>query len=148
MFDRNYYYHPYSPHIFLYDLNNSARRLPPRTFFGRNHIPLHEPYFFRTQPFHIDPSGFFHHNGDTVPFLFDNPLHSVYMKERGPYPLFPQFHPPLIPAPYQRPRLIDAFKTKEGYLDINKMIKTAGQLIGTVNQLAGTMKNLSSLFKT
>ncbi len=73
------------------------------------------------------------------------------------YPFYPPWpgefygmfgYPTFAPRPDPGAKLLEYFKTKDGQIDVNKLIKTAGQLIGTVNQLAGTVKNVSSLFKT
>ncbi|WP_225434102.1 YppG family protein [Peribacillus tepidiphilus] len=44
--------------------------------------------------------------------------------------------------------VMNQFKTQDGSIDINKMMNTAGQMMGTLNQVSGMVKSLGSIFKT
>ncbi|WP_449536704.1 YppG family protein [Ferdinandcohnia sp. Marseille-Q9671] len=43
--------------------------------------------------------------------------------------------------------LLSQFKTKEGTYDINKLMDTAGQMVGAVNQVNSIVKGLTKTFK-
>ncbi|MFS0781429.1 YppG family protein [Bacillus sp. 1P06AnD] len=44
--------------------------------------------------------------------------------------------------------IMNQFKTQDGSIDVNKMMNTAGQMMGTVNQVQSMFKGLGGIFKT
>jgi len=44
--------------------------------------------------------------------------------------------------------LLSQFKNEDGTVDINKMMDTAGQMMGAVNQISGLVKGISNVFKS
>lgn len=124
--------------------------IPHRAFFPSFDTAPYKTNYF---PNH----GLDHYLRETrVPF-YDNGFIFPTYHDPSWYPFYPLWsaefsgmfgYPNFVPRPSPGPKLLEYFKTKDGQIDVNKLIKTAGQLIGTVNQLAGTVKNVSSLFKT
>lgn len=62
----------------------------------------------------------------------------------NPYPL-PYGHP--YPSPNGIHSFMTQFKSQDGKIDFNKMMNSAGQLVGAVNQLSSLVKGLSQAFK-
>ncbi|MDQ0213651.1 hypothetical protein J2S13_000045 [Oikeobacillus pervagus] len=87
-------------------------------------------------------------NGNT--FVFENPFqkNKENFMSPGPY-----YHPYPNGAPPQSPPIggmntfMNSFKNKDGTIDYNKMINTAGQMINVVNQVSGMVKGFGGLFK-
>lgn len=120
---------PYPGPFIFYPYASNAPYLSQRFSF----LPVPPVY---TRTWHRAQSPFV---SEYVPAYYDDPSY---------WDVFPEWPPPVVHRPHPGYKLIDSFKTKDGQIDVNKMITTAGQLIGTVNQLAGTVKNISSLFKS
>jgi hypothetical protein len=85
--------------------------------------------------------------------ILDDPLYPIYnMNPYQPPSAFmqnqllglPNEEPP---RPNSQKGLVEYFLGKDGNVDIDKMISTAGQLMGTLNQFTGLVKGVSSLFK-
>ncbi|TYR79950.1 hypothetical protein FZC66_12470 [Priestia megaterium] len=51
------------------------------------------------------------------------------------------------PQPTQFQSLMSQFKSSDGNYDVNKMMNTAGQMMGAVNQLTTLVKGFSGIFK-
>ncbi|MCA1030468.1 YppG family protein [Bacillus timonensis] len=125
---RNYgQYWPYNQNQYQYPL-----------YFHNTQVPLNVQ---TTQPF--------------GPFYTNN----VYSK----YPIgSPNLYPPnIVPyaTPYPKPSpfspqqpsgvnsIMAQFKKQDGSYDLNKMIDTAGQMMGAVNQISSMVKGVSGIFK-
>jgi len=89
----------------------------------------------------------FAHLYPNIQNLLDNPINPVYQNKPSLMPnqtIVTPFHANLVPP---RPSILDSFKNQNGQLDINKMVNTAGQLVGVVNQVSGLIKGFTSMFK-
>lgn len=137
MYD-SYHYRSPGPSLFI------PYRSYPRDygvpFYRESRLPVNGFDFYRQEI----PNSFF---DNPLPIIFAGPQKPGYPAQPPVYPIIYSYPTP-VPRPITGPKLIDSFKTKDGQLDVNKLITTAGQLIGTVNQLVGTVKNVSSLFKS
>jgi len=66
-----------------------------------------------------------------------------------------QSFPIMYPTPYPKyntqnktqPSIMSQFKTADGNYDINKVMNTAGQMVGAMNQLTSVVKGISGVFK-
>ncbi len=82
--------------------------------------------------------------------LLENPLHPLYQPRPGDLPPLPQSSPPNQEQSFQHPAsvsLLETFKNKDGTLDINKMISTAGQFLSVVDQFSSLIKGFSQMIK-
>ncbi len=84
--------------------------------------------------------------------LFANPLQQHPEQINNPGMQYPNPYPKKSFMQKQQPSgiqsIMNQFKTQDGSIDINKMMNTAGQMMGTVNQVSGMFKGLGSFFKT
>jgi hypothetical protein len=82
---------------------------------------------------------------------FANPLQSkkanIQMANQYPNPYPKQaFMQKTQPSGFQS--IMNQFKTQDGTIDVNKMMNTAGQMMGTVNQVQSMFKGIGGFFKT
>lgn len=81
---------------------------------------------------------------------FANPLQTAKMQQQmaaqypNPYPK-QAFLQKQQPSGFQG--ILNQFKTQDGSMDVNKMMNTAGQMMGTVSQVQNMFKGLGGLFK-
>ncbi|WP_040047727.1 YppG family protein [Bacillus thermotolerans] len=102
---------------------------PPRSYYG--------PQF--------PPSGYSPTSGD----LWSHPLYDTHMPE-GPYHMYPTAS--ASPLPASQPNsggslLLQSFKNKDGSLDINKAMETAGMMVNTVSQISKVVKDMAGWMK-
>jgi len=62
-------------------------------------------------------------------------------------PVFPGVFPPVPGRPPGFSLLLNSFKNKDGTIDFQKMVNTAGQMVNTLNQVTGLIKGFSQIFK-
>lgn len=72
------------------------------------------------------------------------PNQMVYNPYPTPYPKASSFTPPQTSG---MSSVMNSFKKTDGNLDFNKMVDTAGQLMGTMNQLSSLFKGVTSFIK-
>lgn len=143
-FQQDNYYYPFNPYIPPNWQANVAYRIHP---YPANHWNMH-PLQQQGMPTHYP-------NMVQLPkysnLLFQNPLQpdEEFLDESYAYNNFYQNSPNIFPIPRPSPlqTVLQSFKTKDGSLDINKMVYTAGQLIQAFNQVTGMAKGLGSIFK-
>jgi hypothetical protein len=94
------------------------------------------------------------------PYSYPNPA-SHNMSQMGNYQAqgegqhFPPFHySPDPPRPISQLNqagytntIMNSFKSQDGSFDFNKVMNTAGQMMGTVNQVSSLVKGLGGMFK-
>lgn len=93
-----------------------------------------------------------HSSAFSLDYIFEDPL---YSDSENILPLHVPYPSPDVPMnPYAFPprpgstfSLLESFKGKDGQIDFNKMISTAGQLMSIVNQVSGLVKGLAQLGK-
>ncbi|MBD8070203.1 YppG family protein [Bacillus sp. PS06] len=118
--------------------------------------PYSQNRYMNTNFQHQYPQGgLYSHNGyqppiGGYPYSQINPLnpHSqqgMYQQYPTPYPMNYQMTPQQASG-FQS--FLSQFKTEEGTYDYNKMMDTAGQMMGAVNQISGLIKGFSSAFKS
>jgi hypothetical protein len=100
------------------------------------------PALYHFQPYQqIQP--YYHYPYPTAPF-------SLIQTNQGSS--FPNPYPTnfAYPPPQQSGfnSILTQFKKQDGTYDINKMMDTAGQMMGAVNQVSGLVKGFSNVFKT
>lgn len=134
---------------------------PPKPYgdrqIGTPFSSIDDQQYFPTFPSEMFFQPYFYQglNGHQ-PIIHPNPVHTLF--EDPLYPIYdfplnlPQTFSTLGFAPnlndqQKPPGFIDMFKNKDGTVDLNKMISTAGQLMGTLNQFSAFLKGVSSLIK-
>ncbi|MEH6941600.1 YppG family protein [Bacillus sp. JJ722] len=111
---------------------------------GMGHIPMPQSQLGYQQPTGRPPMS----GVKSSPFA--NPLHSPKMQQQmatqypNPYPK-QAFMQKQQPSGFQS--VMNQFKTQDGSMDINKMMNTAGQMMGTVSQVQNMFKGLGGFFK-
>ena len=111
-------------------------------FYGQNHPYFQNPYvqvqniqplYSQQQYYNPYPqqSGLYAYNNSAINMPYSNPypVNAVQQQNAGFQTVLAQF------------------KKEDGTYDVNKMMDTAGQLMGTVNQVSGMVKGFSSIFK-
>ncbi|MBD3110435.1 YppG family protein [Bacillus sp. AGMB 02131] len=105
-------------------------------------MPLGQNYYNQTAPPRPNPT--------LSPFA--NPLQMKKNQQQSPQMPYPNPYPKQ--SFMQKPQtsgfqsVLKQFKTQDGSFDINKMMNTAGQMMGTVSQVQSMFKGLGGLFKT
>ncbi|MFC4322699.1 YppG family protein [Litchfieldia salsa] len=83
---------------------------------------------------------------------FQTPFNNQLTNQQGMYPQFQAPYPVNNQMPTGQPTGIQSFmsqfKAEDGTYDYNKMMDTAGQMMGAVNQVSGLVKGISSVFKS
>jgi hypothetical protein len=68
-----------------------------------------------------------------------------------PQPMYANPYPKPVPNPkYQAggiSTVMSQFKKPDGQMDFNKVMDTAGQMMGAVNQMSSLVKGVTSMFK-
>jgi hypothetical protein len=134
-----------------------ANTFPPPFFHG----PVSQGMFPGIAPGQVlPPSAFFnqnHHilsNNNDALFtkVLDDPLHPLYNQiSNFSNQLLPSFssspsHQSFPQSPMNS--FLQSFKNKDGSIDLNKMLGTAGQFMGVINQFSSLLKGFSQLFKS
>ncbi|MCC3358368.1 YppG family protein [Bacillus sp. REN16] len=97
-----------------------------------------------------NPSSYMHYNMNSYPGVSSSGSHGFQNPYQPPYQ-----------SPYQNPYptgmgqtqqkggggILNQFKKKDGTIDVNKMMDTAGQMVGAVNQVNSLVKGLTKTFK-
>ncbi|WP_243290018.1 YppG family protein [Bacillus sp. FJAT-47783] len=87
------------------------------------------------------------------PIYYQKNLSSYWFQQNQPSYFNPYPTPYPKPVPFATPQqtsvksVVNSFKKTDGNFDINKMMDTAGQVMGTMNQLNSLFKGVSQLFK-
>ena len=89
--------------------------------------------------------------------FFQNPLQpeeNQYYQQQGGYNEYPGMTNPypkgsfmVKPSSSGMGTIMNSFKSQDGSLDFNKMMNTAGQMMGAVNQVSSMVKGLGGIFK-
>jgi len=99
------------------------------------YMPQH-PYAQQQMPF--GPQQIPYMNG-----MYQQPMYNNAGAPFNPYPKAQQQKP----QPSQFQSLMSQFKSSDGNYDMNKMMNTAGQMMGAMNQLTSLVKGFSGIFK-
>ncbi|WP_110112351.1 YppG family protein [Bacillus sp. CGMCC 1.16541] len=77
------------------------------------------------------------------------PFQQPYMMNmNNPYVTpYPKMNQGIKQQPSQMQSFMSQFKTSNGTYDMNKMMNTAGQMMGAVNQLTSLVKGFGGIFK-
>ncbi|WP_078546152.1 YppG family protein [Litchfieldia alkalitelluris] len=70
----------------------------------------------------------------------------MFQQYQTPYPINGNYPPQMSPGGFQS--FMSQFKNENGTYDYNKMMDTAGQMMGAVNQISGLVKGFSGVFKS
>lgn len=108
--------------------------------------------YFNPRPSVYNPTNVYYQSYQTT-------VQPYWLQQSQPQTLQPpSFYNP-YPTPYPKPTnfapiqqkgihsMMNSFKKTDGNLDFNKMVDTAGQLMGTMNQLSSLFKGVTSIFK-
>lgn len=134
-------WNPYRPDSPFYPVYTKENPVPHQFGYGSGNGPFPAPYGYgpTDQPFLSVSEG-------GIEPIMENPLHPIYSDPFFPYTGVNATMP--VPGrPQGGNLLIQAFKTEDGTIDIQKMLNTAGQLLGTLQQTGSLLKGLSHLFK-
>jgi|GEM_PF-6799317 hypothetical protein len=77
--------------------------------------------------------------------LLENPLHPIYLR---PPLIYPESGNPWFPQTPISPPTGNPLKGENGTMNLEKMLNTAGQLLGVASQAANLIKGFGQLFKT
>lgn len=99
-------------------------------------------------------------NGSYFLYPYPHPPNQHYYFQSNhsmfyPYITYPQYPTPYPISPLNKfqqqkagvPSVLAQYKNEDGTYNINKMMDTAGQMVGTVNQITSIVKGLSKTFK-
>ncbi|MGR3764789.1 YppG family protein [Rossellomorea sp. NS-SX7] len=110
------------------------------------------PFHYSPEP--VRPNGQMTQVGYTNPY-FENPLQH---EEYNPYQMKAMqqqnYANPYPKASFMAKKsnsgmgtIMNSFKSQDGSFDFNKVMNTAGQMMGTVNQVSSLVKGLGGMFK-
>jgi YppG-like protein len=137
---------PFTPQV-------GQQPIPVQPQVGQQPIPV-QPVNVQNQYMHqqIAPTPQMGYAPKPTQSLFANPLQQQPNQINNPGMQYPNPYPKKSFMQKQQPSgiqsIMNQFKTQDGSIDINKMMNTAGQMMGTVNQVQGMFKGLGSFFKT
>lgn len=140
---------PHSQGQGMVNLHGIPLDLSPMNFF----LPkLNNEYEYGIIPNELNVYGLKKDQELNLMSIFDDPLHPIHddnqsnnLYYNGMQPYADYFIPPkpIGGGNY----FLDSFKDQKGNLDINKMVATAGQVMGIANQVSGLLKGITSIFK-
>ncbi len=131
-------YHPWNYRQEAYHQEAYRLSLMPYQSYG---LPHHHQ-----QP--LNPNLEFYHSNMGYPFQEGSYMNGQQPMMNTPYP---NPYPTNINSTPQQPAgfqsFMSQFQKQDGTYDINKMMDTAGQMMGAVNQLGGLVKGFKGVFK-
>ncbi|WP_246288643.1 YppG family protein [Bacillus haikouensis] len=141
----NYYPYPF-PHPASHNLGQMGNY---QTQGEGQHFP---PFHYSPDP--VRPTSQLNQAGYTNPY-FENPLQH---EEYNPYQMKAMqqqsYANPYPKASFMAKKsnsgmgtIMNSFKSQDGSFDFNKVMNTAGQMMGTVNQVSSLVKGLGGMFK-
>lgn len=123
-----------------------------RKHLRRNGFPQHHSNVWQHQYYGQQPisSNFNHQPQFQMPNQMYNNVpyptpYSASTQYPTPYPLQQNQFSQVTPTGVQS--IMAQFKNKDGTYNVDKMMNTAGQMIGAVNQISSMVKGLSKTFK-
>lgn len=121
-------------------------------------------YRFYQQPYPMYGVPFPHAHSQQVNTNLGNPNYSVPVENilqnpLQPLPNYQQVQPiPMYQHPYPKPHIpqkplvtnsfLSSFKNKDGTINMNKMLDTAGLMLNAVSQVSSLIKGIGGVFKS